>query len=299
MKRFFKNFSFTTFVIAAVLGIASLCAASDSSTMPGDLRSRTVLVSINPYKYVVNKIAGDTLKVVVLVPPGANMHTFEPTPKQTMQVSRADIWFRMGEPFEDKILPSLQSYNHQLKVVDLRNGIDLICSAGQGTCPHCTRGCDLHFWLNPLIVKEQAKKITQELAKLYPENAEKYRQNFQKFSLELDQLDEDIRSALSLLKDRTIFVSHPAYAYFAKEYGLQQYALEFEGKDPTPQQLTKILETARKHHVKTIFIQKQFNNKGARLVAQELGANLVVLDPYADDYILEMRRLAKEFARKS
>ncbi|NGX58615.1 MAG: High-affinity zinc uptake system binding-protein ZnuA [Chlamydiae bacterium] len=302
MIHFLRNFKiiplFIATTVAVLFGAITLYGVSESEGLPGDTRTQNVLVSINPYKNIVNRIAGDTVKVVVLVPSGANMHTFEPTPKQVMQVSKADLWFRMGEQFEDKALPSLQSYNNKLKVVDLRDGVDLICSPSQESCPHCREGCDLHFWLNPLIMKQQAKKITQNLIKLYPEHAEKYEENLKKFTVEMDQLDDEIRTFLGPLKDRTIFVSHPAYAYFAKEYDLVQYTIEFEGRDPTPQQLTRILESARDHKVKTIFIQRQYNNKGARLVAQEIGADLVVLDPYADDYILEMRRIASKFTRK-
>jgi len=289
------------FLIPLIL-LTSLCALWGASGQPaplaGDARSRTVLVSINPYKNIVSRIAGDTVQVLVLVPPGANMHTFEPTPKQMMNVSQADLWFRMGENFEEKALSSLKSFRNTLQVVDLREGLELMCSTPQSACPHCRKGCDLHFWLDPVMMKEQAKKIARTLTKAYPENADLYSQNLQTLEKELDQLDDEIRTVLSSLKNRAIFVSHPAFGYFAKRYGLVQYALEFEGRDPTPQQLTKILETARNNNVKTIFIQRQFNNKGARLVAQQLGAKLVMLDPYADDYILEMRRTATEFSRK-
>jgi len=294
----FKSFLLVAFALSIVC-LFTLYGTSESDASPaGDTRSHTALVSINPYKNIVDRIAGDTLKVVVVVPPGANMHTFEPTPKQMMQVSQADIWFRMGESFEEKALASLKSYNNSLQVVDLRDGVDLICSTPQSTCPHCRDGCDLHFWLDPMIVKLQAKKIAQSLIKLYPENAEVYEENLRVLNTELDQLDDEIRTMLAPLKNRSIFVSHSAFSYFTKQYDLVQYALEYEGRDPTPQQLTRILETARKNQVKTIFIQRQFNNKGARLVAQELGADLVVLDPYADDYILEMRKTATEFSRK-
>jgi len=180
----------------------------------------------------------------------------------------------------------------------MRDGVDLICGRPEHTCPHCKDGCDLHFWLDPLIMKQQAKKITQSLIRQYPEHAELYEANLRELNSDLDQLDNEIRTMLSPLKNRVIFVSHPAFSYFAKQYDLVQHALEFEGRDPTPQQLTKILNEARKNQVKTIFIQRQFNNKGARLVAQELGAKLVMLDPYADDYVLEMRKTATEFSRK-
>jgi len=296
MKSVIKIFLIPLFILVS---FCALWGVSEKELSPaGDTRSHTVLVSINPYKDIIRRIAGETVQVIVLVPPGANMHTFEPTPKQMMNVSQADLWFRMGESFEEKALSSLKSYHDTLQIIDLRDGVELMCSTPQSTCPHCREGCDLHFWLDPILMKQQAKKIAQALTKAYPENAEIYRQNLQKLDNDLDQLDDEIQAVLKPMKNRAIFVSHPAFSYFAKRYNLVQYAIEFEGRDPTPQQLTKILETARENNVKTIFIQKQFNNKGARLVAQQFGARLVMLDPYADDYILEMRKTATEFSRK-
>jgi zinc transport system substrate-binding protein len=74
-------------------------------------------------------------------------------------------------------------------------------------------------------------------------------------------------------------------------------SIEFEGKDPTPQQLTKVLRQAREENIKTIFIQKQYNNKGAKLIARELNAKIVMLDPYAEDYMTSMREIAQAFAK--
>ncbi len=300
MKSCFKQFKIFAAFLLFLIPFCILPAQGKpaDSLSPGDTRSHIVLVSINPYKYIVQRIAGDTLRATLLVPPGSNMHTYEPTPKQMMQASKADIWLTTGESFEQKALPSLQSYNPQMTLLDLRKGVDLICQTEHQECKHCSEGCDLHYWLSPKIMIAQSKAIADELKKRYPEHAQLYERNLQGLIKDLEALDDEIQAVLSPLKDRTIFVSHPAYGYFAREYNLVQYAIEFEGKEPTPKQLTTILQTAQKHNVKTIFIQKQFNNKGARLVAGELGAKLVVLDPYADDYIHEMRHIAAKFAGK-
>jgi zinc transport system substrate-binding protein len=300
MKSCFKQIKI--FLFLAILTIPFCMMAAQGKTAdspsPGDTRTHTVLVSINPYKYLVNRIAGKTLRAVVLVPPGSNMHTYEPTPKQIMQASKADIWLITGESFEEKVHPSLESYNPQMARIDLREGIDLICAPEHHGCKHCSKGCDLHYWLSPRIMAEQAKIVAKELKKKYPEHSRLYEANLRKFTKDLEILDDEFETFLAPLKDRAIFVSHPAYGYLARDYNLSQYTIEFEGKDPTPKQLTAILKTAREHNIKTVFIQKQYNNKGARLVADELNADLVELDPYADDYILEMRRIAARFAGK-
>ena len=92
-------------------------------------------------------------------------------------------------------------------------------------------------------------------------------------------------------------VSHPAYAYFCRDYQLKQLSIEFEGKDPTPQKLTKILTQARNEHIRRIYIQLQYNNKGAKLIAREIGAEVITLDPYSEQFFASMREIAKAFSQ--
>ncbi|HRD55542.1 MAG TPA: zinc ABC transporter substrate-binding protein [Parachlamydiaceae bacterium] len=260
-----------------------------------DSRSHNVLVTVAPHRFFVEKIAGDTVKVQLMVPAGASAHTFEPTPKETIAASYADIWFRIGESFEDKAIKALKSHNQRLDVVDLRENLDLI-SDPTHVCMH-HKGCmDLHFWLSPKMAKIQAKTMAKALSKMYPEHAALYAERLKSFEKELDEIDVQIHDLLKGLKTRTIMVSHPAYGYFARDYGLSQFSIEFEGKDPTPKLLTKILNEARKENIKTIFIQPQYNSKGALLIAKEIGAKTVSLDPYSENYFESLLTIAKHFA---
>lgn len=268
------------------------------------LRSKNVLVSVAPYKFFVEKIAGDTVKVTLIVPAGASAHTYEPTPKQMLSASQADIWFLIGESFETKALASLQSHNSSLVAIDMRQGIDLIYATDQyggkcHSCCHGTTGVDLHFWLSPRLVKLQAETIADALIRYYPENKERYTASLHKFLDELDELDDKITDIMRPVQNRTVMVSHPAYAYFCRDYNLDQLSIEFEGKDPTPQQLTKVIQKARELHIKTIFVQKQYSSKGAKLIAAQLGAKLVELDPYAENYYKAMLSIAEHFSGKN
>jgi zinc transport system substrate-binding protein len=111
-------------------------------------------------------------------------------------------------------------------------------------------------------------------------------------------MDQKIHDIMNNSSKNIIMVSHPAYAYFARDYGLTQLSIEFEGRDPTPQQLTRVLEQARKAKIKKIFIQMQYNAKGARLIAKELGAEVVTLDPYSKNYFESMIQIANQFANQ-
>lgn len=253
-----------------------------------------VLVTIAPHKYFVEKIGGDTVTVNVVVPSGASSHTFEPTPKQALAAGRSEIWFRIGEPFEKTLLNALQSQKRTIEVVDFRDGVEMICHHG-GCCCHGDGG-DLHTWLSPRLAKQQAAVIAKTLSAHYPAHKELYATNLKAFQDELDALDREISEALKPRKSRVIMVSHPAYAYFARDYDLQQLPVEFEGRDPSPRQLTRLLDQAKKNEIQVIYTQPQHSDKGARLIAKELGATIIVLDPYAENYSENMRKMALKFA---
>lgn len=253
-----------------------------------------VIVSVAPHKFFVEKIAQETVQIYLMVPAGASSHTYEPTPRQMLTAGQADVWFRIGEPFETRAMQALKSHRPSLEIVDLRDGVDLISTDGHCKC--CPGAVDLHFWLSARQAQIQARTIAQTLIRKYPKHAETYRTNLQAFEQELQELDQKIETVLAPLKNRHIFVSHPAYGYFCRDYGLTQYSVEVEGKDPTPQQMTRLLQQARECVMRKIFIQTQYNNKGAKLVAETLNAQLVTLDPYSEHYLTSMWEIANAFA---
>lgn len=280
---FFRIFTYIIFFLAPYIGCCT---------------ENIVLVSIAPYKTFVQEIAGDTVEVKVVVPTGASSHTFEPTSKQMLAMSHADIWFRIGEGFEKRLLQVVKTYNPQIKVVDLRENTNMICSHHHHH--HDGHRCsedfrDVHTWLSPREVKKQAVDIASALKLQYPNHADLYDQNLKKFITNLDSLDKELTATLSKHKGAYFLVSHPAYAYFARDYGLNQLSVEFEGRDPTPQQLTNLLKQAKELHICTIFIQPQHSSKGAKLVANQIGAKTVSLDPYSEDYFVNMKTLAASF----
>lgn len=256
-----------------------------------------VLVSVAPYKYLVERIAGDTVTVGLLVPPNANVHTYEPTFKEVLSASNADLWFRIGETFEPRVIKALSAHNPNLWIVDLRPGLDLI--AGHDHCHHgCCHpeGMDLHIWLSARMMKPQAITVAEALKRRYPANAAQYDQALKEHLRELDALDRQLTALLGPVKGKTVLVTHPAYAYLCRDYDLHQMPVEIEGKDPSPRQLTQLLDNARRLEVKTIYTQSQYPDKVAKLVAGQLNASLVKLDPYAENYMENLRTISNDFA---
>lgn len=274
--------------IACFFQLAPLCA---------EQAPKVVLVSVAPHKHFVEKIGGPLVHVELMVPAGASAHTYEPSPRQMMKVHRADVWFTVGEAFEKKAANALKSYHPELKIADLRQGLDLI---RESCCRHHQQegAEDLHFWLSPHLALIQAKTILEGLSEVYPNYTKEFEQNYQKFCQQLRVLDQEIKTILSQPHNPYVMISHPAYAYFCRDYHCHQLSIEFEGKDPTPQQLTKILNLAKLHHIKTIFVQPQYSSKGAKLIAQSIGAKVVVLDPYSEDYFRSLKEIAEQFSQQ-
>lgn len=262
--------------------------------------SHSVLVSVAPYKFFVERIVGDTIKVNLVVPTGVSSHSYEPSPRQMDEIVKADLWFCIGEIFESRVLPVLQARNKLLKAIDLRQGLSLIYASNENGCPHgCCHGingADVHIWLSARLAMQQVKTILHALSSTYPEHTTLFEKNADRFIQELQDLDHQIVSILQPLKQRIVLVSHPAYAYFCRDYQLEQLSIEFEGKDPTPQQLTKLLNVIREKQLKKIFIQPQYSNKGAKTIASQIGATLITLDPYSEQYISAMLAIARGFA---
>lgn len=255
-----------------------------------------VLVTVAPHKFFVEKIGGETIAVQLMVPAGASSHTYEPSAREIMRAHKGEIWFCIGEPFEQRALRALKSHQPNLKVVDLKQDVDLI--PVKNGCHCCAGAFDLHFWMSPRQAIAQARTIARTLSEAYPESKELYQTNLVKFEEELNALDAQIRTILSPLKNRTILVSHPAYAYFCRDYQLSQLQIEIEGKEPTPQQITQLLCTARSLHITSIFVQPQYPNKAAGLIAETLGARLITLDPYSESYPTALMEIARAFANQ-
>lgn len=257
------------------------------------------LVSVAPYRYFVEKLASGMVETELLVPEGTSAHTFEPTAKQMIGASKAILWFRIGEPFETKAIDAIKSVNPEMQLVDLREGIPLL----HGSCRHVHAGghCgdDLHLWMSPAIAKTQSQIIAKALIDRFPEKKEVIAGRLTELLEGLTQLDSFIRTTLAPVKNRVLIVSHPAYAYFCQAYGFQQLSIEFEGRDPTAKQLTELLTNARRAKSNFILTQPQYSDKAARLIAGELKAKLISVDPYSEDYEASLRLITTLIAENS
>lgn len=251
-----------------------------------------VLVTLAPYATFVNAIAGDAVSIEVFVPAGANPHTYEPVPKQVERFSQAKVWFRLGDPIEDKIVPFLRE--RHVKDIDLTEGMkllstsDVVCEEG-----HSHGSKDLHVWLDPVLVIDQAKIILDHLVEILPEQQEMLENNYEEFVQKLSRLNDEIAGQLIPFQNSYLLVSHPSLGYYCARYDLHQISVECEGKDPRPQQVEAIVKEADENDVRMVLIEPQQNNKGAQLIGEKLNLPVYQIDPLSPDYFDAMRRITK------
>lgn len=250
-----------------------------------------VLVSIAPQKFVVEQIAAETVSVRAIVPPGVSSHSYEPGPKEMMSLNEGKIWFRLGDSFEARLIKIL---HHQTYIVDQREGLPLI-EEGGSCCGHAHEGADPHIWLSPKMLKLQAIQIAHTLSQKYPQYHDLYTRNLATFIDKVEKIDEVIRADLLSCAGKFILVAHPSYGYFCRDYGLNQFSIEMAGKEPTPKYTTDLFLKAQTLQIKTIFIQREYSTRGAERLAQELKAQLIYLDPYAENVLENLYAIAQAF----
>jgi zinc transport system substrate-binding protein len=252
----------------------------------------SVLVSVAPYIHIVERIGGDSIQVKLIVPQGADSHNYEPTPKQIQEASKAKIWFYVGEPFEKRAQQALKNQNKEFILCDLRQNLNLHHEQ------HCEHSCgyDPHIWMSPKMMIIQVHTIAEGLKLILPDKSDAIDTNAQKLIDDLMLLDQELRQQLDRKAHITILVAHPAYGYFCREYGITQMTIEQEGKDPTVKAVTQLINDVKKLDIKKIFIQSRYGHKGAYLIAKEIGAKVVVLDPYNPNYFAMMRECGQQFS---
>lgn len=269
-----------------------------------DIAGRTaplvsVCVSIPPQAFAVERIGGERVEIEVLVGPGQSPATYDPTPAQMVALDRADLYFRIGVAFENALMVRIERTMPDLQIVDLREGITLLRlpdhQHGGGGHDNCAHGAmDPHTWLNPGLMAVQARTIADSLTRHDPEGADIYAVNLSLLEADLERVDEEIGEILAPVRGGQMFVFHPAFGYFAEAYGLEQVAIEIEGKEPSSQQLGSIIAQGREQRVKAIFVQPEFSTAAATAVAREVGAEVVSIDPLARDYLHNLTEMARK-----
>lgn len=298
------------FLILMSITLLWNCSQGEKGTGTGEKIQEpkpVVTVSILPQRYFVQRIVGDNYRVKVMIPPGHSPATYEPTPREMKTVSESVLYFRIGHiAFEKAWMDNIASLNKEMTVVDTSRDVSLITGAvphshgeSEDGRHHDHTGIDPHIWLSPSAVKIQIKHILDAFmdVETNPENRVLYETNYRNFVADIETLEAKNEAILSPLKGNKFMVYHPAWSYFAREYGLIQFPIEMEGKIPGAADMKRIIDTANRENIRVIFVQQQFDSNSARAVANEITGKVIAMDPLAPDWLENMKKIALTFKK--
>ena len=277
-----KKIIFLVSLVALLVGCA---------TPKGDDNNPTIYVTITPLKALAEAVTCNDFAVKVVVPEGASPETFEPTARHISALSEAELVFEVGLiNFEQGLVKHL---NDEGNLVNLSEGISVM----SGCCSHAnhnghTHGIDPHIWTAPRTLRTMVENMSRAVVAKYPDST-KYAAAAESLIERIDELDRSVEERIKSSGVGAMMIYHPAYTYLARDYGIEQIAIEREGKEPTPRQLTALVERAKNEQIKTIFIQPQYCADKARPIAEACGAEIVVIDPLAEDIISEIERITE------
>ena len=276
-------------------GLGSVACGSSPASEAIRAGPLPVAVSILPQKYFVDRIGGPAVSVSVLIGPGQSPDTYDPTPRQMASLAGTRIYFTMGLEFEDAWLSRMHAAYSGMTMVDMRQGIELLPLDEDSDPGHEGRQ-DPHVWMSPRLVAVMAGTIRDALIEALPDRRELFDVNYQRFIRDLSAVDGEVQGLLRDLPTRTFMAFHPAWAYFAEEYGLHQVPIASHGKEPGAQTLARLIHQARVEHIRVVLVQAQYSQSMAKTVAQAAGARVLKLDPLAEDYVNNVRHVAERLA---
>jgi zinc transport system substrate-binding protein len=247
--------------------------------------NRIITVSIAPFKYFVDEIAGDDFEVNVMVPAGSNPHIYEPFPEQIIKLRSSVAYISNGYlGFEMTWLDRFYETNRSMKKLSLGEKIDPIVS-GHHHDGDNIEGADPHYWVSPKCAMIMSSSLKEFLCQLNPSQKQKYETNYQSLILKIQDIDKMAQTLFSGLKNRSFMIYHPNLGYLARDYGLEEITVENDGKEPSPSWMRELIDHARKEGLKVIFVQREYDTKNARAIAGETGAEVEIIDPLSEDWL--------------
>lgn len=266
--------------------------------------AKMIVVTIEPQKAIVSAIAGNEYMLDVLMPAGANHESYEPTPQDIAKLGKADIYFSLGLlDFEKGWVSRFAEQFPDLKIINTSAKSSLIgghIHENEGEEHHdeeTQQGTDPHIWLSLSECKNMALVIKESLQKAAPGKAGYFEANYLNFIKKADSADSVVKVLFANLPTRSFMIYHPALGYFARDYNLNQVAIEDEGKEPSVTHIQHIVELAKQENMKFILVSKEFDTRNAETIARETGAEIIVFNPMAADFPGNIMAIAKLIAR--
>ncbi|NLV27578.1 MAG: zinc ABC transporter solute-binding protein [Methanomicrobiales archaeon] len=295
-KIFTGNFfsqGFFIFLVSFLL-LTSGCINSTLDTHGSD--DLTVACTIPPQEEFIRAIAGESnISVLVMVPPGASPHTFEPTPSQIAELEQADLYVALGSgvEFENRWIERIRELYPELTIVNSSRTIPLLSGSGHGDEE---KGTDPHVWMSLTNAATIVRETCEGIVEIEPGRKDLYEQNRDTYLEQLNQVDGLIHNSLQDLSSRTILVYHPSLGYFCRDYDLTQMAAEEAGHEPSAQGLADVITRAKTLGITFIFAEPETSTRQAETLAKELNGTVILISPLAGNYLENMQEIAQKIA---
>lgn len=266
--------------------------------------TNVLTVTIEPQRYFMEQIVGDKFQINTLVPPGSSPETYEPSPSAMIKLGNSKAYFKVGFlGYENVWTGKLSENNPNLKIVDCSAGIEPVYG-GHGHHDHShgdaghehADAADPHVWSSAKNAVLFSQNMLNAIIELDTENADFYRANFEKLKQKIVETDSTLTRLLRDIPSRSFIVYHPALGYFARDYDLEQHSIEFEGKSPSPAQMKELVDLAKAEKIKIVFVQQEFDVKNTEVIAKEIGAKSLTINPLAYEWDEELIRIARILA---
>jgi zinc transport system substrate-binding protein len=244
---------------------------------------KIITVSIAPFKYFVDRISGGEYNVNVMVPYGSDPHVYEPVPQQIIRLRKSSAYISNGYlAFETAWLRKFYEANNEMVKLSLGEKIDPLESAEKHD-KH-SEAADPHYWVSPKCAMIMAGSVKDLLNKLNPDRSRLYESNYYSLMKEIKGIDSLALKMLSEGRRKTFMIFHPNLGYMARDYGLKEISLEHEGKEPSAARMKELVDIAKSEGIRTVFIQKEYDVRNAKTIADEIGGKVVIIDPLSEDW---------------
>lgn len=278
-------------VVAAVVVCVAACGQKHAD-------KPVVTVSIPPQKYLLEKITGDRVDIKCLLSSGANPESYEPSMSHLVNLGKSEAYFCIGNiGFETAIVDKVRANNPRIKIFNNSDGIPLIVGThGHGAGNEAE--VDPHTWSSVKNAKVIASNMYRAMMDMDPGNGEYYTANYNRLAVSLDSLDARIAAMLAPHRGAAFVVWHPSLSYFARDYGLEQIAIGSESKESSVRSMQARIDEAISDSAQVFFFQKEFDTRQAQVVNEQLGAEMVTINPLDYKWRDEMLIIADAIASK-
>lgn len=291
-------------LVIIISTIAAGCSGSETENLEESNNKLNVIVSIEPQRTFVKKVTGELADINVVIPEGYSPANYQPSPKEIQNISSGEVYFSIGVESEKSfILPKLEDLNKEIEFIDLQKKVMEKYEAlhideddNDHDHDHEEGEIDPHIWLSPKRVVTIVEVVRDYMIENDEVNKEEYNENAKKYIQELNKLNEDLVDTFKELETKAFIIYHPAFSYFASDYGLQMVTIEEDGKEATAKRIQKVVDFAIENDIKVVFYQNEFDSSQANIIANEIDGEVVEVAPLSGNYIENMYQIRDKFA---